>query len=324
MISVIVPVYNSAPYLSRCLDSIIDQTYKDTEIILIVSPSSDNSHTICTKYALIDNRIKIFITPPSSPSIARNIGLENSSGEYIYFIDSDDYIASNTLELSLQFNSDLVLSNFSKLNIDNKIIIQPDNFFFNPHHYLFHFLTNPSNHLMSYCWARLYKSSIIKSNNIKFNESLHLFEDFLFNLEYLSHTSNISYIPKPLYTYVMHNVSASMSIINANSLIHDMQVFKEKTLNFNPHVEKEIHHCLIHYAIIFLVRTCHQITPSNKYKIFQEIEKLINSEIIITSLKDYHPTNNTSTLVPLLMKLKLTTILMIICKYKGNKRYGKL
>ena len=90
MISVIVPVYNVELYLRKCMDSIIEQTYKDLEILVIDDGSSDGSGTICNKYAEQDSRIRVFHTENCGLSVARNIGLENASGKYIGFVDSDD------------------------------------------------------------------------------------------------------------------------------------------------------------------------------------------------------------------------------------------
>ncbi|MGM9536201.1 MAG: glycosyltransferase family 2 protein [Intestinibacter sp.] len=91
-ISIVVPVYNVEKYLNRCVDSIINQTYKDLEIILVDDGSTDNCHSICDKYAKVDDRIKVIHKENGGLSDARNIGIENSTGKYISFVDSDDYI----------------------------------------------------------------------------------------------------------------------------------------------------------------------------------------------------------------------------------------
>lgn len=96
MISVIVNVYNGEKYITKCIDSIINQTYKDLEIIIVNDGSTDNTLDICKKYK--DNRIKIITTKNMGLSLSRNIGIDNSKGEYIYFLDADDYIDPDTLE----------------------------------------------------------------------------------------------------------------------------------------------------------------------------------------------------------------------------------
>ena len=163
---------------------------------------------------------------------------------------------------------------------------------------------------------------------------MRLFEDFVFNMEYLIHTKDIVFDNDPLYVYVMHDthVSASMSIVNADSLLHDMNIFKLKTSEFlsryndiinNSDIKREIGHALIHYVIIFLVRSCRQINNQNRKMIFDEITKLVNAPILREILPYYFPSKGNSRILPILIKLKLVRLLMIVSKYKSYKRYGK-
>ena len=99
LISVVVPVYNVEQYIRECVDSIVSQTYCHLEIVLIDDGSLDNCPVICDEYAKKDSRIKVVHQKNGGLAKARNVGIENSSGEYITFIDSDDYIASNYIEI---------------------------------------------------------------------------------------------------------------------------------------------------------------------------------------------------------------------------------
>lgn len=116
MISIIVPVYNVEPYLNQCLDSIINQTYKDIEIILIDDGSSDHCGEICEKYAKEDPRIRVFHTVNNGLSAARNLGLKETRGEFVGFVDSDDWIEPNMYEVlhekAFEFNADICECNF--------------------------------------------------------------------------------------------------------------------------------------------------------------------------------------------------------------------
>ncbi len=348
LISVIIPVYNAEKFLDKSIESVTTQSYRNIELILVNDGSIDNSKKICDDYSLIDDRIKVISQKNNGPASARNTGVRYATGEFIFFLDADDLIKKNALETLVtkydQYKPDLVMANFNKLENNGEIIKQvvsfnPDNEPFKDQikelskrdivSYVRHFLKHPSNHLISYCWSRLYKSSIIRNNNIFANEKMNLFEDFVFNLEYLKHTDKITFVNDDLYTYVMHNkhISASMSILNSDSLIHDMNIFKEKTeefFNYSKNIKKEIGHALTHYAIIFLVRSCRQVNRDNKKKIHDEIDKLIKSNIIQESLKDYSPSKGNSRFLPLLMKSKLTSLIIPFCNYKANKRYGRL
>lgn len=355
LISIIVPVYNAEKFLNKCIESVINQSYKSIELILINDGSTDNSEMICNKFALSDKRIKVFLQKNSGPAAARNSGIRNAKGDFIFFLDADDVIEKNAIEILIgkynQYQPDLVMSNFSKLEnngdlIKQSVTFRPDDEPFEHQikelsktdviAYVRHFLKHPSNHLISYCWARLYKSSIIRKNNISSNEDMRLFEDFVFNLEYLKHTNKIIFVNDNLYTYTMHNncVSASMAIINSDSLLHDMNVFKARALEFlqlsnsdtlnTSGIKKEIGHALVHYVIIFLIRTCRQITKDNRDRIYNEIDKIVNAPIFKDSLQYYAPSKGNSRILPLFMKLNLVGLIMLLCKHKAYKRYGRL
>lgn len=354
MVSVIVPVYNAEKFLDKCIGSVLGQTYKKIELLLVDDGSKDDSKKICERYISKDRRVKIIFQENRGPAAARNTGIKHAKGELVFFLDADDFIEKNTLEILLekynQSQPDLVMSNFNKLENNGEIKKQSVVFSLDEgpfeHHikelsktdiveYVRHFLKHPSNHLVSYCWARLYKLSIIKENSIFANENMRLFEDFVFNLEYLKHTNKIVFVNENLYTYTMHDnhVSVSMVAINSDSLLHDMNVFKRKASEFfqlaNTNttnisdIKREIGHALVHYVIIFMIRSCRQITKNNRKRISNEIYKMVNSSIFRDSLRYYSPSKGNSRILPLLMKLRTVGLLMFFCKHRANKRYGK-
>jgi len=354
LVSIIVPVYNSEKYIRQCTESLIHQTHRNIEIIFVNDGSTDDSERICKNYAILDNRIKVISQKNSGPAAARNTGVRHATGSFVFFLDADDLIEPKTIEILLvvdaQHSSDLVMSNFGKLVHDNKMVKQPvafspdDEPFQGPLKklsktdiglYVRHFLKHPSNHLVSYCWARLYKLSIIKTHGIFANESMRLFEDYVFNLEYLRYAKEVVFVNEPLYIYVMHDshVSASMAIINSDSLLHDMTIFKDKTIEYfqkvgadaikSLDIKKEVGHALIHYVIIFLVRSCRQIKKHNRNKIYIEIDKLLSAPLLRDCLQYYIPLKGTSRILPWLMRLRLTYFLMVVCRYKAYKRYGR-
>ena len=105
-ISIIIPVYNAAKFLHKCINSILAQTFQDFEILLINDGSTDESGAICDRYTLTDNRIRVFHKENGGVSSARNIGLRNACGEWIYFVDSDDTIYNDCLETLISQTSD--------------------------------------------------------------------------------------------------------------------------------------------------------------------------------------------------------------------------
>jgi glycosyltransferase involved in cell wall biosynthesis len=355
LVSIIIPIYNAEKFLKKSIESAINQSYEEIELILVNDGSTDSSETICNEYALIDKRIEVISQGNKGPAAARNTGLRQATGNMVFFLDADDFIDNKTIELLAanynQYQPDMVMGNFRKLENSGEVINQnvsfsPDNKPLSDENivlsqkdiasYVRHFFKYPSNHLISYCWGRLYKLSVIKNNKIYAREDMRLFEDFVFNLEYLKYTNNIVFVNKPLYTYTMHNkhISASMVSISADSLLYDMGIFKEKANEFfqeknanaaaGPDLENAIGHVLMHYTIIFLVRSSYRITRQNSKSIYKEFYKIVNAPIIRESLPCYSPSKGNSRVLPLLVSFKLIRLIMLVAKYKAYKRYGKI
>lgn len=201
-ISVIVPVYNVEKYLSQCLDSIIHQTYKNLEIILVDDGSTDSSGLICDNYSQKDKRIKIIHKCQGGLSDARNAGLKIATGEYISFIDSDDFIDKNMYSILInntqKYNSDIVWFNYynyySKKHFINSSIIKNNDLYDLSSSDKIKFAKNLfyQYKMDAHVWAKLYKRSIF--NNIKFPYG-KLFEDIFVLLPILSNAKIISTIP---------------------------------------------------------------------------------------------------------------------------------
>lgn len=353
-VSIIVPVYNAEKFLRRSIESVLAQTYGKFELLLVNDGSTDSSNDICESYAARDSRIIVTRQINSGPAAARNNGVRRSTGEYVFFLDADDYIKPDALELLVsaydRHQPDLVMCNFGK-QVDaggingQRVSFTPENQPFEGKEKLLyssdlaafvrHFLKYPSNHLISYCWARLYKASTLKTHAISSNEEMRLFEDFVLNLDYISSAEKAVFLNEPLYVYVMHSnhVSASMGILNSKSLLHDMGVFREKASDYlrlknngamsEADIAKEIGHTIIHYLIIFLVRSCLQLTEDNRRPVYEEISAMVNAPLIRDSLRYYTPSKGNSRILPQLMKLKLVRLIMSVCRYKAHKRYGK-
>lgn len=203
MISVIIPVFNLKNYISKCLKSIINQTYKDIEILIIDDGSNDDTCIICDKYAKQDCRIKILQTNHSGVSSARNLGLEVSKGEYIAFIDGDDWIDSNTFQTCLKyFNQEIDCVAYDYISEGGK----KDSQFSENIYFIFSDLENKME--ANTVWGKIYKSSIIKNNKLEFSKSLAIGEDALFNLEYMSLCKKMYFTNEVFYHYLFRKNSA--------------------------------------------------------------------------------------------------------------------
>lgn len=198
IISVIVPVYNTEKYLPRCIDSILAQTYTDFELLLIDDGSTDSSGAICDEYAAKDSRVRVFHKENGGVSSARNLGLDNAQGEWITFVDSDDWVKEEYIELFINNADDLVYQSF--LSIFNGETEEWDTSIraLDVNECLTRLYEKKA---LGYCWGKLYKTQKIKTYNIRFDENIRFREDELFVLKYLSHTSHITCIDRNMYIY---------------------------------------------------------------------------------------------------------------------------
>lgn len=200
-ISVIVPVYNVEKYLCRCVDSILNQTFTDFELILVDDGSPDNCGAICDEYAAKDSRIRVIHKTNGGLSSARNAGLDIAQGRYVMFCDSDDYVAANWCEVMLGVlakNIDsFVVSNIWKVYADRKTSYQPIKNDTELHSYFEIYKFGIS----AYVWNKIYRADILRKYNLRFDESCRFAEDVGFNARYCALCDKCVYIPIPLYYY---------------------------------------------------------------------------------------------------------------------------
>lgn len=211
-ISIIIPVYNAEQYIDNCLKSLIGQTYKNIEIILVDDGSKDSSYDICLEYSKKYSFIKIFHKTNGGPSSARNFGINKASGDYICFVDSDDAVSKNYIEKLLENNADFILGGFVEVNGENKKNIKICDFIqlFEKEGLYYKFLDVSENDLFNSPWCKLYKKKIIEKSKIQFDESIKMGEDLKFNINYLINCESMIIIPDCIYFY-NKNVSGSLT-----------------------------------------------------------------------------------------------------------------
>lgn len=219
MISVIVPIFNAEKYLHRCIKRILAQDYTDYELLLIDDGSTDNSGTICDEYAIKDNRIRVFHKENGGVSSARNWGLDNAIGEYIMFVDSDDYMLPGMLEVMYSTleskKADLVICGTTETGGGYWRPIADVNYSINQLKESFVSLLHTE--LLSPPWNKIYKKEIIRSN--RFCEDISFGEDLLFNIQYLEKCENISFIKESPFYHEKENENSLVVKFNRNRLL---------------------------------------------------------------------------------------------------------
>lgn len=211
-ISIVVPAYNAEKWIKTCLDSIVSQTYRNLEIILLNDGSNDKTLNIISSYAERDERIKVIDKKNSGTYLTRKLGFRESTGEAIFNADADDHLQSNAIELLVarmkETNADMVVGNhYQLLNakkklIKNKLPINQCSL------ELIRCLLN--NDIKGYVWGKLYKRELLTEINYEVTHLLQ--EDVLFNLHvFMNKEMTVALEPIPIYNYVIHKNSANSS-----------------------------------------------------------------------------------------------------------------
>ncbi|QNK48151.1 glycosyltransferase [Brevibacterium sp. PAMC23299] len=302
LVSIIVPVFNAEKYLTKCINSLLNQSHKNIEVILIDDGSTDNSGIICDEFAMKNKNVKVIHQNNAGPSKTRNVGIDAAQGKYIQFVDSDDFIEPNMTEIlikSINNGNELVICGYKsmfliegsniihncKSNIDGKFTLSE---------FMLHFGDLFRDNFINSLWNKLYITNLIRNHNVRFIDNLHMGEDLLFNLAYIKACKSISIINKYLYNYV---------IISNNSL----------TVSFKKDY-------FINQQMLFL-RVKDFLLEANFYEgRNRDLIKLCYTDSIITCIE--HLFHNNSNLTAKRKKEQIKTI--IYNDYvKGNISYFK-
>lgn len=259
--SIIIPVYNVEKYVEKCLLSIVNQNYEDYEIVIVDDGSKDKSGEICDAFAQKYSHVKVFHIANNGVSNARNVALKHATGDYVWFVDSDDYLEPDALlkiESWLQKykNADLLIFDASVVNeegqqvgeITSNLPCGQSMQFFTHREFIY---ANTS------LWNRIYRMDLIREKRLSFEENISIAEDLLFNYKYLLGCQHIYYEKTSLYYYIQRKNSA-MSGAGKNK---DVQTVFERLLEYYREqgqydmFQTELEYLTIyHYFIVTSVR----------------------------------------------------------------------
>ena len=311
-VSIIVPVYNVENYIERCLNSLVNQTFKDIEIITINDGSTDKSLELLNKYAKEDIRISVIDLGDEGVSYCRNLGIEKANGKYIMFVDSDDWIDSSMVEVMYkkaeENKLDLVMCSYirefkdhSKEKIFNlpQEIIYKDNEVKNE---LLRKLVGPIKEELSNpemldalgtVWGKLYRADILKENKIKFVDLKEIgsAEDTLFNIFTFNYLKKLMFLNKPMYHYWRDNLKSVTSQYNPKLKEQRKVFFKYisdfiRENNFEQVFEEALNNRICTSVLGLGLIECsknNKISGINKIK---NIKKIINEEYIRNAYKN--------------------------------------
>ena len=331
LISIIIPVYNVEQYLKRCIDSILNQTYHNLEIILVDDGSPDNCPQLCDEFAIIDTRIKVLHKQNGGLSSARLAGFNVATGDYILFIDSDDYIEKNMVEelvtATAQTNSDMAVCGYytqfgeqkkeNLLPYSTNVLQGKDEI---TQKYIVYLIGKDKNKvfLPGFLCIRLLKKSLIR-NEFFVSENEFFAEDVVFDLLYSDNIQKITIVKKPLYNYCVNEQSLSNKYRkNKWQMLKNLHEFKKDFLaRRNIYDDENRLQDAIQSSIFSSVDNA---VLSGSYNCFlKEIKQIEKDVKYMGSFIDINLLHGTVALTMMLFKFRLYPILYAFRKSRLKK-----
>ncbi len=241
-VSVIIPVYNQEKVIERCINSVLNQTYKELQVIVINDGSTDNTEKLLMPYLNRDPRLEIYHADNKGVSAARNYGLSLVKGEYIQFVDGDDYVSETLVEdmvTALEtVHADMGVCNYYKLmgkwTVPNRALDRPG--VYPAKDYLVRTIKDPGHHYYGVTWNKIYRTQIIRNYKIQFDVGVTLGEDFIFNLDYWSKCSIVRVISEKNYYYNRTN-QTSLSFCRSPELQDCLKEYDNRKKIFAHYIE---------------------------------------------------------------------------------------
>ena len=335
-VSIIVPVYNREKVIGRCVESILKQDYEDIEVILVDDGSKDSSLEIINKYARTDKRVKAIHKENGGVSSTRNLALASASGDYIQFLDADDWIPFDSTKLmvrEMEANDvQMVIGDFYRV-VDDMVSRKgsiKDGGVITRNEYADRMMLTPADFYYGVLWNKLYRRDIIVNHHMTMDENISYCEDVVFNLEYLLHVEKIAVLKAPVYYYVKtegslvrQNLTIEKTVKMKTSVIKYYNDFYRNILNEDDYEQRKP----IIYGYLVAVSTDAFAIPlfSDTRKLGEEEgtkvyydEKLDNTAIMLKYLSEslFMKLLNT---VALQSKLEANDVRVLYCLYRTER-----
>ena len=338
LISFVVPVYNVGKYLELCIKSMIQITEDNIEVILIDDGSTDGSGKICDKYAALDCRVKVIHQKNQGTSIARNIGIDNSCGKWICFIDGDDWLERGfvaKLEPYLRDEYDIVFFQFNEVKGKTKKTSQScfpqlpsivTDFDFFQQATLNRFLCK---YYVASPWSKVFRKSFLDENNLRYVPGIIKAQDTLFVLEAYGKASKGQMIEEILYNYNVHSDSVSRKF-NPNIVeIHNQLIYELNRVVYSKNKLKKDLECALNVAIFRYFMVCIQVDFCHKDNLLPYIKRKTmymetrNMDVYANAIKkaDMSRCRFTERILSILIKINTFRIIDFLFKMRSKIRF---
>lgn len=337
-VSIIIPIYNVEKYLDRCIQSVLKQSYENLEIILVDDGSPDRSPDMCDEYSKIDQRVKVVHKENGGLSDARNAGLEVAKGDYIVFLDSDDYVDLTMVEDAVrtmeEYSYDVVVWGYYTdfVDMEEKLISSRKSSFISGNFSKTDLgdliITNEIIGILGYAWNKMYKKDLLIENDLKFTKGLSLIEDIVFNGQALIKADKISFINKPYVHYMQRPRETLGSRFYENYFdLKTMAVSSVENMLYEwGKTENEISLITSHIKFNALKSTTKLLSNAENYNKKEKLVylcSLLKQSNVKENLKEYSPENLKDRIIKILMLKQKANLLLTLYSEKISLLGGK-
>ncbi|EPD59552.1 glycosyltransferase family 2 protein [Faecalimonas umbilicata] len=324
-VSVIVPIYNAEEYLAQCIESVLAQTLKEIELILIDDGSTDESLKICNAYSETDNRIQVFSNRNVGQGLERNFGVKKATGEYISFLDSDDQYKKDMLEKlykkAVEINADMVSGGYADICNGNLIKEHPlDNEILDSNVKIKEAMSN----LISYekkdgyagciaVWDSIFRRDLLVEKDIQFLSEREVYsEDLLYKLTVMSYSKKIAFYSDIVYLYRVNDNSFT-NHINQSVLSRILELYDVINIKFGSFLEEfNLKNRIINRTFFTLRFNIKKVSKSREAKVFYKM--ILDNERLMEIIRLYKPTNLKNFVIYWLLRGRVLGILRILVK----------
>ena len=330
-VTVVVAIYNVEKYLKKCIRSIISQTYKNLEIILVNDGSNDNSLEICRSYEKKDSRIRVIDQPNQGVSAARNNGIEAASGEYIMFVDGDDFLRKNIVESLIENvgDNDIIICAYTAFEETKEFrkkcrFYKGDRDFSDSKKDLYLQLINTSYGqtgqfytAVGVPWGKLYRKKFLDENGLTFNKELVRMQDNIFNMNAFALADRIRYIDKPLYMYRLSNILNYKKLpCKPEYLLLVLEERKKIITEFGLDNDKQIRDAFSEEVVMDAIKTVIYVARTEDYRNFKRKAKsYLRNDIYKKYCKKGMFVSKRAFVIGVYMKLGLNRLTYTIARY---------
>lgn len=333
LVSIIIPVYNGEKHIKKCLDKLSEQTYKEIEIIVLNDGSTDSTKSILNDISKENKKIKIINKNNTGVSDTRNLGIKTATGEYILFLDSDDFLEKNAIEKMISKvdneNIDMLVFGFKVLGSNNRLndtdtlknLLHSKDVKYD----LINSIISTKNNIFGYVWRAMYSKNLLMSNNILFPKGVKISEDYMFLLNAVYHSNKILVDDSEYYLYNINE--QSMSIKYIPTLLKDMLFVNEwmydTIVKNNINLIDGYYCCMCNTYLRFVQNVVrdNNLNTKERIKLVKKIKK--EKEFMQYIKKEWYKYDrfNLKTFISLVMfRFNMDNIYILLFTLKENRR----